>query len=81
MGNWFSSNNETTKKEEGENLISNNVTVTNESPLNIHNTEILILLYIITAIKLTEFIYFVYKRHIEKQRKKFTSNSTKGNPV
>lgn len=75
---WFSANEETIKKEEDENQINNNVIVTNsqENPLTIHNIEIIVLLYIIAGIKVIEFLYFLYRRHTERQKKKY---SPKGN--
>lgn len=76
MGSWFSSSKTNNKAEENDNVISNNVTIANSNPLSIHNTEIVILLYVIAAVKIMEFIYFMYRKHMENQRKKY---ATKGN--
>jgi hypothetical protein len=68
MGNWFSKTEET-KTVENDGQVTNNVIV--NDTVSVHNSEIIIMLLIITSIKLIEFIYFVYNSHNKRLRKKF----------
>lgn len=49
--------------------VNNNVVVNGE--VDIYSTEIVILLGIICALKVIEFIYFIYQRHYKNIKKRF----------
>jgi hypothetical protein len=68
MGGWFSKNEEN-KNIENDGQVTNNVVI--GETVDIHNFEIIVLLYIITILKLIEFACFLYRNHTSKLKKKF----------
>lgn len=53
--------------------INNNVVVNGE--VDVTSLEIVILLGIICAIKIMEFIYFIYKRHYQNVKKRVSTQN------
>ncbi len=53
--------------------VNNNLVIQGEMPIQVHNMEILILLYIMCALKVLEFLYFVYTKHSRKLKKRYNS--------
>lgn len=72
MGSWFSKNEEIKKTVESTGQVNNNVIV--EDSVTIHNTEIIILLYIIAIVKAIEFIVFLYNAHTKRLKRKYGQN-------
>ncbi len=72
MGNWFSASE--TKTIESDGQVNNNVIL--EGSTGRFDMEMFVLTAIICAIKIFEFIYFVYKRHrkyiVENHSRKIT---------
>jgi hypothetical protein len=72
MGSWFSKND----NRETENLgVSQNVVISNEEPINFHNHEILLILYVLAAIKVFEIIYYVVRNYKNELKEKFSKNN------
>jgi len=76
MGNlfssWFSSNEEK-KQIENDGQINNEVVI--QDVVEIYNLEIVVLLLIIVALKIVEFIYFVYRIHVQKIKKRYQNRN------
>lgn len=72
MGGWFSSQKKV-EKVENTGQVQNNVVV--NDPVTIQNTEIIIMLGIITLIKIAEFIVFLYNSRKRKLKKKYQSTT------
>jgi hypothetical protein len=68
MGGWFSKKEETKNMENG-GIVTNNVVI--GETVDIHNIEIIVLLYIITFLKIIEFACFAYNHHRRNLKKKF----------
>ncbi len=49
--------------------VNNNVVIQQSVP--IHNFEITILLYVVCIVKIIQFIFFIYKFHLRKIKKKY----------
>lgn len=49
--------------------VNNNVVI--EEPMSVHNQEMIVLLYIIAAVKLLEFILYVYNGHSRYLKRKY----------
>lgn len=75
---WLWGSDEKVEKngETSNNNVNNNVFVANPNHINIHNDEIVILLYIICAIKIIEFVYFVVNKYLNGLKKKYVKNQT-----
>lgn len=73
MGNWFSSSEN--KNFESDGQVNNNVIV-EETSGGKFDAEILILTAIICALKIFEFIVFVYKRHTRFIKERHERNLT-----
>jgi hypothetical protein len=71
MGNWFSKN-EANKINENEGQITNNVVI--DDTVDVHNFEIILMLFIITILKIIEFACFTYKTHKNSLKKKYMKN-------
>lgn len=71
MGNWFSSNE--AKNFESDGQVNNNVIV-EERPGGRFDGEMLILTAIICALKVFEFVVFIYKRHTKYVQKRHERN-------
>lgn len=61
--------------ETSNNNVNNNVFVANQDPINIHNNEIVIILYIICAIKIIEFVYFLFNKYSSCLKKKYNNKN------
>ncbi len=72
MGGWFSKNEES-KTVETNGQITNNVVI--DDTVNIHNLEIIIMLFIITVLKLIEFVCVIYNTHRRKLKKRFMKSN------
>lgn len=55
--------------------VNNNVIIQDSVQLQIHNAEILYLLYTITVIKILEFIVFVYNSHAKRMKRKYNNQN------
>lgn len=67
MGTWFSSEHgEKITENTGE--VQNNITI--NDPVTIQNQEIIIMLFVICAIKTMEFVYFIYRMQFKCIRKR-----------
>lgn len=69
MGWLFGDSSEETKVVDTTGNVNNNVVIAQSVP--IHNDELLIILYIIVAIKIVELIYLVFKAYNKYQKKKY----------
>jgi hypothetical protein len=65
---WFSAD-EPTSKAENTGTVNNNVTITDT--VNIHNDHVVLVLYLIAAIKIAEVIYVLFKTYNKKNKKKY----------
>lgn len=66
---FWDSSEEQTKNVDTTGTVNNNVVIDQTVP--IHNDHLVILLYIITVIKVLEFIYILFKVFVRKQKKKY----------
>lgn len=73
MGSWFSKNEEIHKTVESTGQVNNNVIV--EDSVTIHNTEIIILLYVIAIVKVFEFVVYLYSTHTKRMKRKYQNQS------
>lgn len=69
MGSWFSKNEKIQKTVEATGQVNNNIIL--EDSVTIHNTEIIILLYVIAVVKVCEFIVFLYNTHTKRLKRRF----------
>lgn len=56
--------------------VNNNIVVKIEDEVNTYGSEIILLLAIIGAIKILEFVYFLYREHNRKLKRKYGNNKT-----
>lgn len=72
MGSSESKNTDVHKTVETQGQVNNNVVI--DHAVDVTSDEIIILLAIICAIKIIEFIYFLYSRHSKSIKKKYQQN-------
>lgn len=65
------SSDENTKAIDQTSTVNNNVSVNGE--VDVYSIEIVVLLGIICALKIIEFIYFIYQRHYRNVKKRWTN--------
>lgn len=73
MGSWFSSNKPNTEQSQVKGVDSTGVVNNNlqlEGPIDVHNLEIIILLFIMCILKIVEFAFFLYGQHQRKHKKR-----------
>lgn len=72
MGGWFSK----TEKKEVANTgeVNNNVVVQAGVPLDVYNAELIILVGILVALRLIEFVYFIFHVFRKNFKKKYSSD-------
>lgn len=73
MGSWWSSNKD--KKVASAGIVNNNLVI--EDTIQVHNTEMIILLAIIAACSIIQLVCFIYVHHVRKLKKKYRTVPTK----
>jgi hypothetical protein len=71
FSSWFSSNDES-KKVENDGEVNNNIVISES--VEIYNFEIILMLLIIVTLKIIEFLFFVYKTHDRRMKRKYQKN-------
>lgn len=64
---------EETKAVDSNGNVNNNIVI--QDPVPVHNKDIIVVLYLICAIKIVELIIFLYKFHSNRLKKKYMKNA------
>lgn len=74
MGNWFSSNSETSVEQKVGTINNGNIIINDSLP--VHNNEALILIYLILCIIITKFALKLYRLHNHRIERRILRKST-----
>lgn len=72
MGSWFSSSSESEKTVDATGAINNNIIMTEDKPIDVYSSELVILISILVALRSAEFIY---RAHQRKMKRKYQANN------
>lgn len=75
MGSWFRSSSESEKTVDATGAINNNIIMTEDKPIDVYSSELVILISILVALRSAEFIYFIYRAHQRKMKRKYQANN------
>lgn len=79
MGWFFSDDVQTTNKLETTGNVNNNIAI--EEPLPIHNNQIIILLYLIVALKVFQIALIIFNSYKKSQKKKYIKRGLSMNNI